>query len=129
MTDTPRLQLPRTEELSSAPEEYQAFTIPSTFGEYVPMVELRLKTGERVGLPYPWLGEVRMSASVISLSFTTGVTVSIRGRNLSALFAALVKHQAVYVREADAPTAELAPESSVVVEAIEVNAPPRPGER
>ena len=125
MNDTPRLQLPQAPPVTTEGEEYQAFAIPATFGEYVPMVELRLKTGDRIGLPYPWLGEVRLNSPVISLSFTTGVTVSIRGRNLTPLFSALLRHQAVFVWEADAPTVGLMPESAPLVEVIEVG-PTRP---
>ena len=123
MTIDTRLQMPHPAAASLAESEdgYRAFALPSTFGEFVPMVELRLANGDRVGLPYPWLVEVRFDPSAgVTLAFTTGATVVIRGRHLGGLFTALLRHQAVYVREADPPTAELLADGVPVVESIRV---------
>lgn len=100
---------------------YTAFTLPATFGEHLPMVELVQKSGSRVALPYPWLGAAEYHpARGITLVFTTGTTVFLSGRNLVPLFTALARHQAVSVVEADKPTAELLPEHDTVVDLIRV---------
>jgi len=106
--------------------DYQAVGLPATYGEVPPMVELWLSTGDRVGLPYAWLSEARFDPSAgVTLAFTTGVAVTVRGRNLGPVYAALVAHRAVYVREADPPTAELLGVGVPVVEAIRVDHSPR----
>jgi len=104
------------------PDPYEAFIVPATFGETVLMLELVLRTGDRVGLAYPWLGQATYRPPVIKLTFTSGIGVTIRGRNLGPLYAALLRHQVVSVFEADAPTAALVPESLPLVERIQVEA-------
>lgn len=112
--------MPNPRAVEAAPDGYAAFALPAAFGEYLPMVELVLKTGKRVALPYPWLAAEFDPADGISLAFTTGAAVAIRGRNMAGLFSALVRHQAVCVREADRAVAELAPDAAALVEAITV---------
>jgi len=90
---------------------YRAFAIPTVFGDYLPMVEFRLRTGHRFGFSYAWL------------TATNGTQVTIRGRHLLALYTALVRHQVVSVNEADEPTSLLVAESQPVVESIEVQNP------
>lgn len=105
-----------------ADADYRAVALPATYGEVPPMVELWLATGDRVALPYAWLTEARFDPSAgVTLAFTTGAAVSVRGRNLGPVYAALVAHQAVYVREADPATAELAGGGVPVVLAIRVD--------
>jgi hypothetical protein len=101
---------------------YQAFALPAVFGEHLPMVDLRFRTGERIGFSYAWLTMVKMHTDRIELSFTTGTLVMIRGRNLSPVYGALVNHQAVYIHEADTPTASLVPSTVPLVDGIEVKA-------
>lgn len=119
----PRLSLPRPAALAGAGDaDYRAFALPATFGEFPPMVELVLASGNRVGLPYAWLSEVTFDPSAgVTLAFTSGPAVTITGRHLGPVYAALVAHQAVYVREADPPTAELAGDGVTVVEVIRVD--------
>lgn len=121
--DGPRLLMPRLSPSGgrAGDGEYAAFALPATFGETPPMVELRLGSGNRVGLPYAWLSEVGYDPSEgVTLTYTTGVSVAIRGRNLGPVYAALVAQQAVYVRAADPPTAELAGDELPVVTGIDV---------
>lgn len=119
--DAAFLVMPRPGDEADRAAEYQAVTLPATFGEAPPMVELWLATGNRVGLPYAWLAEVAYDPSVgVTLAFTTGSAVRITGRHLGPVFAALLAHQAVTIREADPPTAELAKDGAAVVEAIVV---------
>ena len=99
---------------------YQAFGLTPTFGDVV-MLDVRLRTGQRIGLPYPWLGEVLYDPPRISLTFTTGAVVVLEGRNLDELFESLLRHQAVYIQEADRPTAELVAMSVPVIESIAVS--------
>ena len=106
-------------------ESYQAFGLTPTFGD-VFMLEVRLKTGRRIGLPYPWLGEVLYDPPRITLTFTTGAVVVLEGRNLDELFEAILRHQAVYVQEADRPTAELVAVPVPVFESIEVSPGSKP---
>jgi hypothetical protein len=118
MNEGSRLRLPLVPvEATGRCEGYQALGVSEIFSEAV-MVELRLRDGERIGLPYPWLGQVRFKPPTITLSFTTGVQVTIHGRNLDPVFSALLRHQAVYIREADRPTLLLA--AGTLVESIEV---------
>jgi hypothetical protein len=105
-------------------EGYQAFALPAVFGEYLPMMDLRFRTGERVGFSYAWLMTVKLHTDRIELSFTTGTLVTIRGRNLSPVYGALVNHQAVYIHEADTPTAALVPPTVPLVDGIEVKTSP-----
>ncbi len=120
MNEASRLLMPLAPAEEAGPtEEYQALGVSEIFSEAV-MVELRLRGGERVGLPYPWLGQVRFRPPAITLSFTTGVEVTIRGRNLGPVFSALLRHQAVFIREADAPTSLLVRGAAPLVESIEV---------
>ena len=121
--DGPSLSMPRAAGLAAAGDaDYRAFALPATFGESPPMVEFVFATGNRVGLPYAWLSEVTFDPSAgVTLAFTTGAAVAIAGRHLGPVYAALVAHQAVYVREADPPTAELAGEGVTVVEGIRVD--------
>lgn len=132
MTRAPSIQLPSLA-TETQPEPYAAFTVPATFGESVPMLELILRTGDRVGLAYAWLGPMTFRPPTIELVFTYGVVVTICGRHLDPLFAALLRHQAVSIVEADAPTVALVPESLTLVETIQVEAkssgcPDRPPE-
>ena len=112
---------PKFETLGS----YQAFGLTPTFGD-VFMLEVRLKTGRRIGLPYPWLGEVLYDQPRLSMTFTTGATVVLEGVNLGELFEALLRHQAVYVQEADRPTKELVSLSVPVIESIVVSTGGKP---
>ena len=123
----PHLSMPRPAVLAAAEDaDYRAFALPATFGESPPMVEFVLATGNRVGLPYAWLSEVAHDPSVgVTLSFSTGAAVSITGRHLAPVYAALLAHQAVSVREADPPTAALAGDGVTVVAAIRVDRAPR----
>jgi hypothetical protein len=116
-----RLQMPNP--VGVVAEEYQAFALPAVYGDYLPMVEFRLKTGDRVALAYAWLTAVKFHPERIELSFTTGAAVTIRGRNLTPIYSALARHQAVYVHEADAPMALLVSDSASLVDAIEVITP------
>lgn len=113
------LQLPATP-IGEIEEGYRAFSLPTVYGDFLPMVEFRLRTGDRVGLAYAWLSSAKLEDGSISLTFTTGASVLIRGRNLHSLYVALVRHQAVSVHEADEPTALLVGESFPVVTALEV---------
>lgn len=123
--DGPRLVLPRPTDHAAGDADYRAVALPATFGENPPMVELWLATGNRVGLPYAWLSEVTYDPSAgVTLAFTTGAAVAITGRHLGPVYAALLAHQAVSVREADPPTAELAGEGTPVVEGIRVDRMP-----
>ncbi len=106
-------------------EGYQAFGLTPTFGD-VFMLEVRLKTGRRIGLPYPWLGEVLYDPPRLALTFTTGTTVVLEGNNLGELFESLLRHQAVFVQEADRPTTELVSHSMPVIESIEVSSGGQP---
>jgi hypothetical protein len=65
---------------------------------------------------------VKLAGGTISLPFTTGTAVTIRGRDLHARYVALVRHQVVTVtvNEADEPTVHLVPESTPVVLVIDV---------
>ena len=118
----PHLSMPRAAGLAGAGDaDYRAYGLPATFGESPAMVELVFATGNRVGLPYAWLSEVTFNPSAgVTLAFTTGTAVAITGRHLGPVYAALVAHQAVYVREADPPTASLAGDGATVVEGIRV---------
>ena len=117
-----RLQLPPTP-VSDTSEGYQAFALPAVYGEYLPMLDLRLRTGERIGFSYAWLTAVTLHTDHIELSFTTGTLVTIRGRNLSPVYGALVNHQAVFIHEADTPTALLVSSTAPLVDGIEVKLP------
>ena len=99
---------------------YKAFALPAVYGEYLPMVDLRFRTGERIGFSYAWLTTVKLHTDRIELSFTTGTLVTIRGRNLSPVYSALVNHQVVYICEADTPTASLVQSTVPLVESVEV---------
>jgi len=101
-------------------ERYSAFGLTPTYGD-VFMLELRLKTGRRIGLPYPWLGQVLYDPPQLSLVFTTGTTVVLEGSNLGELFESLLRHQAVYVQEADRPAKELSGPSQPLIESIAVS--------
>ena len=114
------LRIPNPPKFDAPPGGYQAFGLTPTFGD-VFMLEVRLKTGRRIGLPYPWLGEVLYDPPRLALTFTTGTTVVLEGNNLGELFEALLRHQPVYVQEADRPTGELVPASVPVIEIIEVS--------
>lgn len=114
-----RLLMP-TLPTGAAHEPYQAFGLPAVYGEYLPMVEFHLRTGDRISLPYGWLTAVKLLADGISVTFTTGAQVSIKGRNLLPVYYALARQQAVFVHEANDATALLIAESSPVVENIEV---------
>lgn len=121
--DGPRLLMPRpAPDEGDGDGEYRAFALPDRYGEALPMVEFRLVTGGRVGLPYAWLSQVTYDPSAgVTLSFTTGAAVAITGRHLGPVYAALLAHQAVYVREADPPTAELLGPGVPVVEQVRVD--------
>lgn len=124
-TDRPRLLMPRPVAFPDDPTGdggYRAHALPDRYGDSPSMLELRLATGNRVGLPYAWLSEVTYDPSTgITLAYTTGAGVTITGRRLGPVYAALVAQQAVYVREADPPTAELLADGVPVVESIRVD--------
>lgn len=107
----------------AAPSDYQAFEETQTFGEFPAMLEFRFRTGNRLALPYHWLGQAEFNPSLgITLDFSTGASVAIRGRNLSELFAAVTLHQVRWIREVDQPTAKLWPENLPLVESMQVEA-------
>ena len=116
-----RLQMPAS--TLGEVEGYRAFAIPTVFGDYLPMVEFRLRTGHRFGFSYAWLTAANFQPEGIVLAFTNGTQVTIRGRHLLALYTALVRHQVVSVNEADEPTSLLVAESQPVVESIQVQNP------
>lgn len=126
---TTRLLMPGRPALHAATPDgdgergYKALVQPATFHDAVPMLELRLASGDRVAFSYALLSEVAFdpSAGSVAIAFTTGTTVAIRGRHLLPVFAAIASHQAVSVWEADPPTAELAGQGEPVVTDISID--------
>jgi hypothetical protein len=118
MTDT-KLQFPDAH-LEEQKESYSAFAISQTFDSQLTL-DVRLKTGVRIGLPYPWLARAEFNPPELILAFTTGVQVSIKGRNLTDVYAAIIRHQAVFICEADQATQLLTDAREAVIESIEVS--------
>jgi hypothetical protein len=104
------------------PGHYRAYGLAETFGQYLAMLELRFRTGNRSAFAYHLLGRVEFDPSAgMTLSFPDA-TVTFRGRNLGPLFTAVRQQQAVWVWEADRAVAELAPDAAALVETIAVEA-------
>jgi hypothetical protein len=113
-----RLQFPEAPAVESIPG-YRAFAVSETFSD-VTMLDVRLKSGNRIGLPYPWLARATWEPPEMTLVFTTGTEVTIRGRNLDELYFSVIRHQCVYVCEADSSTQLLLAETVPMVEWIAV---------
>ena len=63
------------------------------------MLDVRRKTGDRIGLPYTYLTAVTFDPSEgLTLQFSTH-TVRIKGRSLQKLYQPLLLHQVSYVQE------------------------------
>jgi hypothetical protein len=113
-----RLQFPDAV-LSPPVSSYSAFGVSIQFATQLTL-DVRLKTGARIGLPYPWLSRTELNPPELLLAFTTGLQLSVKGRNLTDIYQAIICHQAVYICEADAPTQLLIVNNVPVIELIEI---------
>lgn len=117
-------KLPRVESvIADGPpdlaEHYRAFGIAAdSFERFLSMIEVRLRTGNRLLFAYHSLARAEWNpSSGITLLFPD-VAVELRGRNLGELFSAIREQRAAWVCEADRPTAELVSPGAAVVESI-----------
>jgi hypothetical protein len=90
----------------------------------------RSKEGDEVSFPYCWLGLTRYHPSVgIQILFTGSelYLVTLRGRNLNSCMSGvslydrgLLRHRVTWVREASRDESRLLPESTCIIERIEI---------
>ncbi|MBX9580311.1 MAG: hypothetical protein K2X87_08395 [Gemmataceae bacterium] len=87
-------------------------------GAAPPMLEFRRKTGSSLALGYAWLARAEYDpAAGITLRYPDGYVTRL-GRNLYPVYAAILRHRARWVWEADRPSTALAGDGEPVVEAI-----------
>ena len=100
---------------------YRAFGVAAdSFERHLAMLELRLRTGDRMLFAYHTLGRAEWNPSRgITLLFLD-MSVVVKGRNLDGLFAAIREQKAAWVWEADRSAGELALPTAAVVDAIVV---------
>jgi hypothetical protein len=117
-------KLPRVESvIADGPpdlaEHYRAFGVAAdSFERFLSMIEVRLRTGNRLLFAYHSLARAEWNpSSGITLLFPD-VAVELRGRNLGDLFSAIREQRAAWVCEADRPTEELTPPAAAVIEFI-----------
>lgn len=85
------------------------------------MLDLRLKTGDAVALPYSYLTAVEYDAGgTLRLKFV-GHSVTLTGRNLRRVYDGLVQHRVRYVQEESALYDE-SPETGTFIDGIVVKA-------
>lgn len=82
-------------------------------------LDLRFKTGDRWAFPYAYKTAMHFNLSgVITIYYSTNM-VTIAGRNLGSLYAALIGHTVAEIQEHESEFADV-PEGEAVVTAITV---------
>ena len=106
--------------VADAPDAYAAFGLATHFGEVVAMLRLRFADDSWRAFPYFALAELAYEPALgIELQFHTTV-VCLRGRNLFPLFSRVADHAVRWCWEADRATCLLTPESTPLIERMEV---------
>lgn len=114
----PFLERFRREEAETRDAEEQPYlSLRPNMGQELTL-DLQLRNGRCVGLPYAYLASLDYDADRIELLFSTH-QVRIRGRNLQRLYRGLRKHSVEFIRES--PTEfDDAGEEETFIAAIEV---------
>ena len=111
---------PDEDEVDDESAGYRAFAIARGVRPFVPMLELRFANGNAKAFEYSFLEQADFNPSQgIRLKFSNAL-VTIRGTNLSPLFAGIVRHQARWIREASPNEDFLLPAAATIVSAINV---------
>lgn len=109
------------EEGAAEVENRRAYSILRGRNAYAAMLDIRLLTGDRIGLAYHSLIAVSFDASgVVRLAFATHA-VTVEGRNLAPLYDGLLRHVIRHIECAD-PRFDDAPEEETFISAIAVQA-------
>lgn len=90
------------------------------------MLELRMKTGNIVAIPYGWIDRLEFDPSEGITISAGGQKLRVKGRRLNAevrpnarLFEGLTRQRVMWIREASGPELMAADESATIVESIE----------
>lgn len=79
----------------------QAYSVLSANQGHELMLDVRLKTGDRVALPYSYLSRIEFDPSAALLLDFTATRLTIRGRNLGPLYNGLLMHKVTWIQESD----------------------------
>ena len=93
---------------------------PAVAEAYVATLDLRLKDGKRIALPYSTLLKSSFDPSKgITLEYSTD-TVTIQGRNLQAVYKAIAQHRLSALRESGERAAAFAHDDGPVITVIRI---------
>lgn len=98
--------------------EFQCFGVAKSNRMPPAMLVLRLKTGNQKALMYSYLKEIDFDPSEGIVLQYVSHRVTIRGRNLTAVFDRLVEHRITWLQEVD--EALVADETATVVSTVQV---------
>lgn len=107
--------------MAESKRKFQCFKLREDPG-YPAMLDVRLESGDRYGLPYTYLIWIRFDPSVGILIRFSSYLVLINGRNLRELYEALLQHRVEWVL-AENERFDVGEESDPFISKIEVREP------
>lgn len=83
-------------------EDEKFFEVERQAGKLVPMLDLRLKDGNSVGIPYAYISQIMFNINGEIKINCADSTYLIMGINLIQLYRYLLRNNVIYIQEADA---------------------------